>query len=246
MMSDERRLRSSFPRSERMPIVTLSKSMRSAAFGAWIGVAAWATIVIACGPRWIRAPWDRVGVCVCREFMQDSAGQTCQSRRSRNVKPCYAETWDLATLLPHRLQNHPLRPLSVPFAVEDSLPRSEVEMAARHRHDHLVADRDRAQMRRGVVLAGAAVMPIAFRIPRRHRLLEPVENVFPEIRLVIIHEYRRRDVHRRHEHHAFRDSRRGSTSFDGVGDVDDLLAPLRVEGEVIGVCLHGRWLASGR
>ena len=51
MISDERRLRSSFE-VERIPIVTLSKSMRRAALGAWIG--AWtigAAATIACGPR---------------------------------------------------------------------------------------------------------------------------------------------------------------------------------------------------
>src|ERR1019366_10137894 len=70
MMSEERRLRSSVWRSERIPIVTLSKSMRSAAFGAWTtagplrleGVMAW-------GPRWsgaigarVTATWESRGI----------------------------------------------------------------------------------------------------------------------------------------------------------------------------------------
>src|SRR5205814_3369936 len=55
-MSEERRFFSSVWSSERMPIVTLSKSMSSAALGAWwtwlLNDDAWET---ACGPRWIGA-----------------------------------------------------------------------------------------------------------------------------------------------------------------------------------------------
>src|SRR5437762_5044082 len=55
-MSEERRFFSSVWSSERMPIVTLSKSMSSAALGAWwtwlLSDDAWET---ACGPRWIGA-----------------------------------------------------------------------------------------------------------------------------------------------------------------------------------------------
>src|SRR5207302_8716880 len=52
-MSEERRFFSSVWRSERMPIVTLSKSMSRAAFGAWDPAnAVWD---IACGPRYTGA-----------------------------------------------------------------------------------------------------------------------------------------------------------------------------------------------
>src|SRR5450759_5021871 len=49
-MSAERRFLSSVCSSERMPIVTLSKSMSSAALGAWWGLAC-VVADIACGPR---------------------------------------------------------------------------------------------------------------------------------------------------------------------------------------------------
>src|SRR5712672_1667791 len=49
-MSEERRFLSSVWSSDRMPIVTLSKSMSSAALGAWWGLAS-AVEDIACGPR---------------------------------------------------------------------------------------------------------------------------------------------------------------------------------------------------
>jgi len=53
-----------------MPIVTLSKSIRRAAFGAWIGAKACGAAVMACGPRWMSAAEDRVEVRGFREFMQ--------------------------------------------------------------------------------------------------------------------------------------------------------------------------------
>ena len=57
--------------------------------------------------------------------------------------------------------------------------------------------------------------------------------------LVIVHEHRRRDVHRRDEHHAFADAGGGAALLDDVGDVDDLLPLLRLECEIVGVRLHG-------
>src|SRR6185312_13512358 len=95
-------------------------------------------------------------------------------RAVRQVKP------SAATLsLTHRLENHPLGPLAVPLAIEDPLPRAEVEAAVRDRYDHLVADGDGPQMRRRVVLARAAVVPVPIRIPRRDGMLQPLEDVAP-------------------------------------------------------------------
>src|SRR3982750_3721477 len=81
MMSDERRLRSSCCRSFWIPIVTLSKSMRRAAFGAWWMALPNIPCVTACGPRWRGATGPR---CVAagrerREFMNflDESGDSC-------------------------------------------------------------------------------------------------------------------------------------------------------------------------
>src|SRR5439155_7743072 len=68
--------------------------------------------------------------------------------------------------------------------------------------------------------------------------LQPIENILPEIRLVIVDEYRCGDVHRRNEHHAVDDVGLRAALLDVVGDVDDLLAALRVEGEIVRVRLH--------
>src|SRR5687768_4070318 len=77
----------------------------------------------------------------------------------------------------HRLEHDPLRTLPVPLAVEHALPGAEIESSGGDRHDHLVPDRERAEMRRRVVLTRAAVVAIGAGVPRRDTLLEPVEDV---------------------------------------------------------------------
>src|SRR5216117_3812183 len=60
-------------------------------------------------------------------------------------------------LFSQHLDDHPLLPPTVPLPVEHPLPGTQVELAARDRHDHLVADREAAQVRGGVVLTGFMV-----------------------------------------------------------------------------------------
>src|SRR5919198_1811271 len=143
--------------------------------------------------------------------------------------------------LSHGLKDYPLRSLPVPFAVEDALPGSEIEPGFGDRDDDLVADSKRTQVSGGVVLAGTAVMPVAVGLPRRDVVLEPIEDVLPKAGLMIVHEHRRGDVHRRHEDHALVNVGSRATSIDTVRDVDDLLAAFRVEGEIVGMGLHWRW-----
>src|SRR5258705_2488758 len=83
------------------------------------------------------------------------------------------------TLLSHRLKKHSLGALAVPLSVEHPLPRAKIELPLGHRHDHLVSNRKRAQMRRGVVFAGTAVVPVVLGCPRCDSVLQPVENVLP-------------------------------------------------------------------
>src|SRR5439155_20295394 len=77
-MSEERRFFSSVWSSERMPIVTLSKSMSRAAFGAWWVVPNVAED-IACGPRWIGAiacgPRCTGATCLCALVCADRCGR---------------------------------------------------------------------------------------------------------------------------------------------------------------------------
>src|SRR3569833_2437703 len=100
-------------------------------------------------------------------------------------------------------------------------------------------------MRGGVVFACAAVVPIAVRIPRRDGALEPIENVLPQPGLVVVHEHRGRDVHRRDEHHSLCDRRRRATALHVVGDVDDVVPLFRVDREVVGGGGRGAGGAAG-
>src|SRR5215211_4023350 len=86
----------------------------------------------------------------------------------------------------HRLEDHALGSLAIPFAVEDALPGTQIESSRGHRDDDLVAQREGSQMSRGVVLSGARVVPIGIRLPRRDPRLEPLEDIGPQARLVVV------------------------------------------------------------
>ena len=65
------------------------------------------------------------------------------------------------SLLPKHLDDHPLRPAAVELAVEDLLPRPEIEAAVGDRHDHLVVNEQVLEVRVAVVLAAAVVAVVA-------------------------------------------------------------------------------------
>src|SRR5688572_13708127 len=151
----------------------------------------------------------------------------------------YRETRLKATgSLTQGLQQHPLAPLSIPLPVEYPLPGTKIQLAVRDRYDHLMTKGQGAEVRGGVVLAGARVVAIVVGVPGCNAVLEPIEDVLPQTRLVIVDEDRRGDVHGRHEHEALADSGGRATGLDLIGDVDDLLTMLRVEGEILRVRLH--------
>src|SRR3712207_3233960 len=94
-------------------------------------------------------------------------------------------------LLPHRLDDDALRALPVPLAVEDALPRAEVQTPIGDWDDDLVANGQRSEMRGRVVLPGAAVVAVPLGVPGRDVVLEPVEDVLPQSRLVVVDEHGR-------------------------------------------------------
>src|SRR5437773_6455228 len=105
-------------------------------------------------------------------------------------------------LFAHRFQDDAFRPAAVPFAVEDSLPGTEIEPAGGHGNNHLVAHGQRSQVGSGVVFAGSGVVAIPVGVPWSDVFLQPIENVLPEAGLVIVDEHGGGDVHRGDEHHA--------------------------------------------
>src|SRR5262245_40017855 len=140
------------------------------------------------------------------------------------------------------LDNHALPPLAVPFPVEHALPRTEVEPAAGDRHDNLMAYRQAAQMGGGVVLPGL-VGTVARRVPGGDRRLEPVENVVPESGLVIVDEDGGADMHGGDQHESLADPAGSHLTLDLIGDVDDFLAVLGLEPEIVG--MRGHRVVSG-
>src|SRR6476660_7483119 len=95
----------------------------------------------------------------------------------------------------HGLEYHSFGALAVPFAIENPLPGSQIEPALGDRNDYFVTNGERTKVRRGVVLTGSAVMPIVVRIPGRD-VFEPLQDVLPQIRFVVVDEDRSRYVHR--------------------------------------------------
>src|SRR5438552_15181964 len=87
--------------------------------------------------------------------------------------------------LPQNFDDDPFLALSVPLAIKDALPRPEVELSRRDRHDDLMPDSEAPQMRVGVVFDGH-VVPVPMRIPRIAHTFHPLAHVLPHTRFVIL------------------------------------------------------------
>src|SRR5215472_13291971 len=98
--------------------------------------------------------------------------------------------------LSQSLEQYAFRSPAIEFAVVDPLPRSEVELAARDRHEHLMAEQHPLEMRIRVVFAGL-VMAIFESV--RREFFEPLHDIVPQTRFVVVDEDARRDMHRAHE-----------------------------------------------
>src|SRR5215471_8836946 len=76
--------------------------------------------------------------------------------------------------LSHHLHDHPLIPLAIKLRIKDPLPRSKVQLARGDRHDDLVMDQQRLQMRVAIVLAGLVMLVV---VAKRCQMLQPVVDV---------------------------------------------------------------------
>jgi len=91
------------------------------------------------------------------------------------------------------LDDHPLLALSVELRIEDSLPRSQVELALRDGKRHRLVEQQAFEMRVSVVLARLVVAVV---LPERRELFQPFVDVVNQAGLIVVHVHGRRDMHR--------------------------------------------------
>jgi hypothetical protein len=89
--------------------------------------------------------------------------------------------------LPNDLHQRPLPPQAVEFAVENLLPRAEVEFAGGDGHDDLAAHDGALQVGVGIILAGAVVRVGGVRLFWRE-LFQPALVVAVEPGFVVVDE----------------------------------------------------------
>jgi hypothetical protein len=99
-------------------------------------------------------------------------------------------------LLPDDLDQHPLGPVAVEFAVENLFPRAEVEFPLGDGDDDFPAHDLTLQMGVGVVLAGAVVVVMVRVGIERRQFLQPLAEIMVQAALVVVDEDRTGYVNR--------------------------------------------------
>ena len=141
-------------------------------------------------------------------------------------------------LLAEDLDEHAFRAAAVELAVEDLLPRAEIELPAGNRHDDFPAHDLPLVVRVGVVFAGAVVTVALGRRVEGGQLLQPALVVFVQPRLVVVDEHARRDVHRVAQKDPLLDAALPDGRFDLGRDVQEVHSFWNFEGKVLGVRFH--------
>ena len=95
--------------------------------------------------------------------------------------------------LPYDLDQHPLPPPPVKFAVEDPLPRAKIEAAIGHRHDYLAPHDLAFHMSVSVVLTGV-IVPVLTDGGMRRQFLKPLFIVLMQAVLIVVDEHAGSDV----------------------------------------------------
>src|SRR5947209_142211 len=108
---------------------------------------------------------------------------------------------------------------AVKLAVEDLLPRAEVEPAGGDRNDNFPAHDLPLQMRVGVIFAGPVVFIFRDWFVGRQSF-QPLRVIIVQPALVVVDEDGSRNMHRVHEAKAFRNAAFAQAVFDLARDVD--------------------------
>jgi hypothetical protein len=123
------------------------------------------------------------------------------------------------TLLAHYFNDDAFLPLTVEFRIINLLPWSEIQFPERDRENDFVVDDQAFQVRIAVRLARAMVPVI---LPKRSEFLQPLVDVANQTVFGVVDIHASRNVHRRNENHAFRDSALRQRRLDLRGDVNIL------------------------
>ncbi len=134
------------------------------------------------------------------------------------------------------LDDDPLRATARRTPVEYLLPRAEVEIPFGDRQHDLVAQEEVLEVRIAVRLAGSVMLVVA----GRRQSVGPRLDVLMKPRLVVVHEDRRRDVHRRDEDEPLPDSASADDLADPVGDVHQRAGGVGVHHQILGPARHAR------
>lgn len=117
----------------------------------------------------------------------------------------------------------------------DAFPRPEVELAFGNGDDDLMAEQHSLEVRIRIVLAGLMMHVIGL---ARSKLFEPLHDVFPKTRLMVVHENAGGDVHGAHENEAVPQLRAFAKTLDFVGDIEDLVTLAGLHRKIFGMRDH--------
>jgi hypothetical protein len=147
---------------------------------------------------------------------------------------------DAADSFSNDFDQHPLLPAAIKLAVEDLLPRTEIQFAIRDRHDDLPAHNLPFDVSIRVVFAGV-VMPVLIDGFVRHQPLEEIVVVLKQSCLVVVDVNAGADMHGVYQAQAFSDAALLQCGVHLGRDVDVCASGLRLEGEFFTVGFHNRF-----
>jgi CheY-like chemotaxis protein len=146
--------------------------------------------------------------------------------------------FDLDPLMPlfaHYFQYHAFGALAVELSVIDLLPRSEIELAGGHRHDHLVMHQQALQVRIPVRLAG---LVMAIVLAEGRQVLQPLVDIGDQAVFGVVYPDAGRDMHRRNQDHAFLDAAFLERPLHLWGNIDVLAVFRSAKGQIFGMEAH--------
>ena len=141
-------------------------------------------------------------------------------------------------LFSNNLDQYSLGPSSIKFAIEDLLPRAEVQFAGGDGDDHFAPHDLAFHVGIGIVLAGAVVGIPLRRCIEGCDLFEPLFVVLVQSGFVVVDKYACCDVHRVAQNETFTDSARPYDPLNFGRDVLKGHAGRQVKSQVFGFRFH--------